>query len=67
MKADVPGWGEVWFNPAAMTNIFSYAQMVINTLSCMTARKKMHLLCICHTNKSNLHERMEYMSIGHPM
>jgi hypothetical protein len=28
MKADVPGWGEVWFNPTAMTNIFSYAQMV---------------------------------------
>jgi hypothetical protein len=28
MKADVPGWGEVWINPTAMTNIFSYAQMV---------------------------------------
>jgi hypothetical protein len=28
MKADVPGWGEVWFDPTAMTNIFSYAQMV---------------------------------------
>jgi hypothetical protein len=28
MKANVPGWGEVWFNPAAMMNIFSYAQMV---------------------------------------
>jgi hypothetical protein len=28
MKADVPGWDEVWFNPTAMTNIFSYAQMV---------------------------------------
>jgi hypothetical protein len=28
MKANVPGWGEVWFDPTAMTNIFSYAQMV---------------------------------------
>jgi hypothetical protein len=28
MKANVLGWDEVWFNPAAMTNIFSYAQMV---------------------------------------
>jgi hypothetical protein len=28
MKANVPGWGEVWFNLTAMTNIFSYAQMV---------------------------------------
>jgi hypothetical protein len=28
MKADVPGWGEVWFDLTAMTNIFSYAQMV---------------------------------------
>jgi hypothetical protein len=28
MKADVPGWGEVWLNPAAMTKIFSYVQMV---------------------------------------
>ena len=27
MKADVPGWGEVWFDPNCMTNIFSYAQM----------------------------------------
>jgi hypothetical protein len=28
MKADVPGWGEVWFNPTAISNIFSYTQMV---------------------------------------
>jgi hypothetical protein len=28
MKANVPGWGEVWFDPTAMMNIFSYAQMV---------------------------------------
>jgi hypothetical protein len=28
MKAHVLGWGEVWFDPTAMTNIFSYAQMV---------------------------------------
>jgi hypothetical protein len=28
MKVDVPGWGEVWFDPTAMTKIFSYAQMV---------------------------------------
>jgi hypothetical protein len=27
MKADLPGWGEVWFDPNCMTNIFSYAQM----------------------------------------
>ena len=27
MKADVPGWGEVWFDPNCMTNIFSYAHM----------------------------------------
>jgi len=27
-KADVPGWGEVWFNPEAVTNIFSLAHMV---------------------------------------
>ena len=26
-KATVPGWGEVWFNPHAITNIFSYAEM----------------------------------------
>jgi hypothetical protein len=28
MKADVPGWGKLWFDLTAMTNIFSYAQMV---------------------------------------
>jgi hypothetical protein len=28
MKANVPGWGEVWFNLTAMMNIVSYAQMV---------------------------------------
>jgi hypothetical protein len=27
-KADVPGWGEVWYNPKAVINIFSLAQMV---------------------------------------
>jgi hypothetical protein len=27
MKADLPHWGEVWFNPKAITNIFSYAEM----------------------------------------
>jgi hypothetical protein len=26
-KATVPGWGEVWFNSHAITNIFSYAEM----------------------------------------
>ena len=26
-KATVPGWGEVWFNPHAITNIFSYSEM----------------------------------------
>jgi hypothetical protein len=26
-KADLPEWGEVWFNEAAITNIFSYAEM----------------------------------------
>jgi hypothetical protein len=28
IKAHAPGWGEVWFDLTAMTNIFSYAQMV---------------------------------------
>jgi hypothetical protein len=27
-KANLPGWGEVWYNPKAVTNIFSLAQMV---------------------------------------
>ena len=27
MKADLPQWGEVWFNEKAITNIFSYAEM----------------------------------------
>jgi hypothetical protein len=26
-KATIPGWGEAWFNPQAITNIFSYAEM----------------------------------------
>jgi hypothetical protein len=26
-KAMIPGWGMVWFNPAAITNIFSYLEM----------------------------------------
>ena len=26
-KATIPGWGEAWFNPHAITNIFSYAEM----------------------------------------
>jgi hypothetical protein len=63
MKANVPGWGEVWFNLTAMTNIFSYAQMVDRHP--VTAPKKMRLLCIYCTNKSSLHEKMDYMSIGH--
>jgi hypothetical protein len=25
-KATIPGWGEVWFNPYAITNIFSYLE-----------------------------------------
>jgi hypothetical protein len=28
MKANLLGWGEVWYNPKAVTNIFSLAQMV---------------------------------------
>ena len=27
MKADIPKWGEVWFNEKAITSIFSYAEM----------------------------------------
>ena len=27
LKADIPGWGEAWFAPNSMTNIFSYAEM----------------------------------------
>jgi hypothetical protein len=26
-KVTIPGWGEAWFNPQAITNIFSYAKM----------------------------------------
>jgi hypothetical protein len=26
-KADLPGWGEVWFHEKAITNILSYAEM----------------------------------------
>jgi hypothetical protein len=26
-KATIPGWHEAWFNPRAITNIFSYAEM----------------------------------------
>ena len=26
-KATIPGWGKAWFNPNAITNIFSYAEM----------------------------------------
>jgi hypothetical protein len=26
-KATIPGWGEAWFNPRAITNIFCYAEM----------------------------------------
>ena len=26
-KATIPGWGEAWFNPNVITNIFSYAEM----------------------------------------
>jgi hypothetical protein len=67
MKANVPGWGEVWFDPTAMTNIFSYAQMVDRHPVTYDSTKKMHLLCTFHTNKLSLHERMDYMSTGHPM
>jgi len=28
MKADLPGWGELWFSPKGVTNIFSMAEMV---------------------------------------
>jgi hypothetical protein len=27
MKCDIPEWGEAWFNPNAITNIFIYAEM----------------------------------------
>jgi hypothetical protein len=27
-KADLPGWGEVWFHDKVITNILSYAEMV---------------------------------------
>ena len=27
LKADLPNWGEVWYNPKAITNIFSFAEM----------------------------------------
>ena len=26
-KANIPGWGVAWFNPKAITNIFSYSEM----------------------------------------
>ena len=27
LKANIPGWGVAWFNPKAVTNIFSFAEM----------------------------------------
>jgi hypothetical protein len=27
MKCDIPEWGEAWFGPNPITNIFSYAEM----------------------------------------
>lgn len=27
MKANIPGWGDAWYNPSAVTNIFSFAEM----------------------------------------
>ena len=27
LKANIPGWGVAWFNPTAVTNIFSFAEM----------------------------------------
>ena len=27
LKANIPGWGEAWFSPRAITNIFSFAEM----------------------------------------
>jgi hypothetical protein len=59
VKADAPGWGEVWFSLTAMTNIFIYTHMVNWYPVWYDSKKKMHLLCICHTNKSSLHERMD--------
>ena len=27
LKATIPGWGNAWFNPHAIMNIFSYVEM----------------------------------------
>jgi hypothetical protein len=67
MKAYVPGWGEYGLIQQPWQTFSVMLKWAIDTLSHMTATKKMCLLCICCTNKLSLHERTDYMSIGHPM
>jgi hypothetical protein len=40
-KATLPGWGEVWYNPEATTNIFSYAEIAICRLTRSTGSIKL--------------------------
>ena len=49
-KADLPQWGEVWYNENAITNIFSYAEMADKYRITYDSERKMHLWFIYLTN-----------------
>ncbi len=62
LKADLPNWGEVWYNPKAITNIFSYAEMADKYR--VTYDSKDHDSFIVHLpNRQVKFERMPLMNL----
>ena len=56
MKADVPGWGEVWFDPTAMMNIFSFTHMAEHYLISYDNKKEARCFhCASATQTSQVH------------
>jgi hypothetical protein len=53
-KAMVPNYGEVWYNPNAVTNILSLSEMEKKHRIPTIQPKKKHLQCTYQTKKSNL-------------
>ena len=63
LKAHVDNWGDVWFSPAAMTNIFSYTEMANRYRITADTAKENAILVHCPNkivkftrNQSGLHE-----------
>lgn len=63
LKADLPNWGEVWYHPKAITNIFSYAEMADRYRVTYDSKDQDAFIVHLPNNKQVRFERMTLMNL----